>query len=250
VYALRINGTSSWPGTQYVQSGSGAIQFWLRMTLTQTGTTLSGSAQLCEQATPAFRNSATSDRYLVDYPGAMFTPGAPSVPFSATLGSQSPGANLTSARAAHLLGISMADALNGTWPSLSAARTGQVDHDSDGDVGITVVFIDDSTYNHVQTAGSLFAARASHAYAAQRLRFSLGGSLTGCSGASGSATVQSFDTRTIGCRLESGQDCSTSQYTHLHNNAIVNNVSNASYTMTRLGGVGSSFTCTQVRAAL
>lgn len=250
VYGLRINATTSWPGRQYIQSGNGSIQFWFRMTLTQSGTTLSGTAELCEQSTPEFRNSLTSDRYLVDYPSALFTPGAPGAAFSATLASLSPGASLTSSRTAHLLGLSMADPLNGSWPSLSAVRSSQVDHDGDGKVGITVIFVDDSTYNHAQTAGTLFAARASHAYGAQRLRFSLGGALSGCSGASGAATVQSFDTETIGCRLESGSDCSSSQYTHLHDNAVVHTVGSASYVLTKLGGSGSSFTCAQVRAAL
>jgi hypothetical protein len=250
VYGLRVNASTSWPSQQYVQSGSGPIQFWLRVTLTQSGTALTGTAQLCDQATPEFRNSATSDRYLVDYPSAMFTPGAPGAAFNATLASLSPGASLTASRTAHLLGISMADPLNGTWPSMSAARSSQVDHDNDGEVGITVTFIDDSTYNHVPTAGTLFAARASNAYGAQRLRFSLAGALSACNGATGAATVQSFDTATIGCRLESGSDCSSSQYTHLQNNAVVHTVTNASYVLTKLGAPGSSFTCAQVRAAL
>jgi len=249
VYALRINAQTSWPATQYVQSGSGTAQFWLRVTLTQSGTSLSGSAQLCDQATPEFRNTVTSDRYLVDYPAAMFTPGAPGAAFSGTLASLAPGAALSSARTAHLLGINLSDPLNGAWPALSAARSSQVDHDGDGDVGITVVFVDDGTYNHVQTDGSFFAARASHGYGAQRLRFALGGALSGCTGASGSATV-SFDTQTIGCRLESGQDCSSSQYSHLYDNKVVHSIGSASYSMTRLGDTGSSFTCAQVRSAL
>jgi len=250
VYGLRINAQVNWSATQYVRSGSGTAQFWLRMTLTQSGTALTGSAQLCEQSTPETRNSVTSDRYLLDYPSALFTPGAAGAPFSGTLASLSPGAGLTSTRTAHLLGISMSDALNGTWPNMSTARANQVDHDADSEVGITVVFVDDSTYNHAQTDGTLFAARASAAYGSQRLRFSLGGALNACSGASGTATVQSFDTQTIGCRLESGNDCSSGQYTHLHDNSVVYSPNSASYTMTRLGNPGSTFTCAQVRAAL
>jgi hypothetical protein len=251
VYALRINTQVSWSSTPFVRSGNGTANFWLRLTLTQSGTALTGSAMVCDQATPPTSNSATSDRYLLDYPAAMFTPGAPAAAFSATLASQAPGAGLTSTRTAHVLGVSLSDPLNGAWPSLSTARSNQVDHDSDTEVGITVVFVDDSTYNHAQTAGSLFAARASHAYGAQRLRFSLGGALTGCSGgAGGTATVQSFDTKTIGCRLESGSDCSSSQYTHLDNNSVVYNTGASNYTMTRLGGAGSTFSCAQVRAAL
>lgn len=250
VYALRINAQTSWPATTYVRSGSGTVQFWLRLTLAQSGTSLSGLAELCDQVTPEFRNSVTTDRYLIAYPSALFTPGAPGASFDATLASLSPGAALSSARTAHLLGIAMSDPLNGSWPSMSSARASQVDDDSDGEVGITVEFVDNSTYNHVQTSGSLFAARASHAYGVQRLRFSLAGALSGCDGASGGATVQSFDTRTIGCRLESGQDCSSSQYGHLNDNAVVYSVSSASYAMTKLGGAGSSFSCAQVRSAL
>jgi hypothetical protein len=250
VYALRINAQTSWPATQYVRSGSGTVQFWLRVKVTQSGTALSGTAELCDQTTPETRNSVTSDRYLLDYPDALFTPGAPGATFNATLASLAPGAAVSSTRTAHLLGIGMTDPLNGAWPALSTARANSIDHDADGKLGITVNFVDDSTYNHAQTDGTLFAARASQAYGAQRLRFSLGGALSGCTGASGSATVQSFDTRTIGCRLESGQDCSSSQYTHLYDNTVVYSISSASYTMTRLGSTGSTFTCAQVRAAL
>jgi hypothetical protein len=250
VYALRINAQVTWPAKQYVMAGSGQLQFWLRMTLTQSGTTLSGNAAVCAQASPETRNSVTSDRYKLTYPAAMFTPGAPAATFSATLASLVPGAGLSSNKVAHLLGLSMGDPLNGAWPSLATVRANQVDHDADGEVGITTVFVDDATYNHVQTAGTFGAARASHSYGAQRLRFTLGGALTGCSGASGTATVQSFDTRNIGCRLQSGTDCNSSQYTHVDNNAVVYSISSATYSMTKLGNPGSTFSCAQVRAAL
>lgn len=250
VYALRINAQSTWAAKQYVSAGSGQLQFWLRLTLTQSGTTLSGTAALCDQVTPPSNNSLTADRYLLDYPDALFTPGAPAASFSATLASSAPGAGLAAARTVHLLGASMSDPLDGAWPSLTTVRNNQVDHDGDGEVGISSVFVDDAAYNHVQTSGSLVSARASHSYGAQRLRFSLGGALTACSGASGTATVQSFDTRNIGCRLESNADCSTSQYTHVDNNAVVYSVGSASYSMTKLGNTGSNFTCAQVRAAL
>jgi hypothetical protein len=250
VYALRINAQASWPAREYIRSGSGQLQFWLRLTLTQSGTMLTGSAELCDQATPETRNSVTSDRYLRDYPNALFTPGAPAAAFSATLASLAPGAGLMSSPAAHLLGVSMSDPLNGTWPSLSTVRANQIDHDADGKPGVTVLFVNDSTYNYAQTSGSFGAARASRSYGAQRLRFSLGGALTACSGASGSATVRSFDSRTIGCRLESGSDCSSSQYTHLEDNSVDYTVSSASYSMIKLGNAGSTFSCAQVRAAL
>jgi hypothetical protein len=87
-------------------------------------------------------------------------------------------------------------------------------------------------------------------YGAQRLRFSLGGALTACTGASGTATVQSFDIHTIGCRLESGADCNSSEYTHIDTNAVMLSVGSSSYTMTRLGATGSTFSCAQLRAAL
>jgi hypothetical protein len=249
VYALRLDASASWSSKPFILAGSGTLQFWLRLTLTQAGTALTGNAQLCDQVTPEEGNSATSDKYILSYPSALYTPGAPAAAFSATLASRSPGAGLTATRLAHLLGISMTDPLNGAWPAVTAARTNQVDHDADGEVGMTVVFVDDATYNHAQTDSTLFAARASHAYGAQRLRFSLAGALTACSSASGTATIQSFDTRTIGCRLESGQDCNSTQYNYVDSNTISYDVGSASYTLTRLGASGS-FTCAQVRAAL
>jgi hypothetical protein len=251
VYALRINAQASWQARQYVRSGSGQLQFWLRVVVTQSGTTLTGTAALCDQATPPAVNSVVNERYLLDYPAAMFTPGSSPATFNGSLASTAPGASLSVARTVHLLGMSMSDPLDGSWPSLTTARNNQVDHDSDGEVGISSVFIDDSTYDYVPTSASLFSTRATHSYGVQRLRFSLGGALNGCSGASGSATVQSFETRNIGCRLTSSGDCSSSQYTHVDNNAVIyNSISNATYSMVKLGNPGSTFTCAQVRAAL
>ena len=250
VYALRINAQASWDARGFVSAGGGQLQFWLRLTITQSGTTLSGTAALCDQFTPESRNSLTGERYLLDYPEAVFTPGAPAAAFSATLASLAPGAGLSSARTVHLLGTSMSDPLDGAWPSLTEVRNNQVDQDADGKVGMTSAFIDDATYNHVQTSGSIIAPRASHSYGAQRLRFSLGGALSACSGASGAATVQSFETRNIGCRLQSNADCDSSQYTHIDDNSVRYNITSASYTMTKLGDPGNTFTCAQVRVAL
>lgn len=250
VYALRLRMQVSWPATQYVASGSGIAERWLRVSVGQSGTTMSGSAVVCGVTMPEFRNSVVSDRYFFRHPDAAFDAAIPSSTFSATLGSTAPGASLSSARSAFLLGLTMSDPLNGSWPSLTQARTNQVDHDTDSEVGVTIAYVDDGTYNYVQTAGSLVAARASHSYTAERLRFSLGGALTGCTGASGAATVQSLDTRTFGCRLSSGSDCNSSQYTHLDNNAPVYSVSSATYTMTRVANVGATVSCAQVRAAL
>jgi hypothetical protein len=252
VYALKLTATGSWSTTNYIAAGSGTLQFWFRLTLTQSGTSLTGNLQLCDQVTPPEANTVTSDRYLLSYPIALFTPGAPAVAFSGTLASLQPGAGLTSTRLAHVLGTSLSDPLNGAWPGVSAARTNNVDHDGDGEVGITVAFVDDSTYNLAQTDDTLFATRASHAYGAQRVRFALGGALSGCTGASGAATMTSFETRTIGCRLDTSgmPDCSSTQYNYVDSNTIAYSVSNPTYTMTRLGATGSTFTCAQVRAAL
>jgi hypothetical protein len=250
VYALRITAQATWPATPYILAGSGTLQFWYRLTLTQAGTALTGSLALCDQTTPETRNSITTDRYFLDYPSVLFNPGPPVAPFSATLASQAPGAALTSTRTAHLAGVSLSDALNAAWPARATVLANQVDHDGDGKVGITVAFVDDATYNHAQTDGTLTAARASHTYGAQRVRFSLAGALTGCSAASGPANVESFDTKTIGCRLESNADCNASQYGHIDDNAAVYTPVSGNYTLTKLGAPGSSFTCAQVRAAL
>jgi hypothetical protein len=250
VYALRLRMAVNWPATQFVASGSGTAERWLRITLGQSGTTVNGSVAICGATVPEFRNAVVSDRYLVQYPAAMFDAAIPSVPFSATLGSTDPGASLSSARSAILMGVNMGDPLNGSWPSVTQASASQVDHDSDGEIGITVTYANDGTYSYVQTAGTLLAARASESYTAERLRFALNGALTGCAGASGAANVQSLEIRALACRLSSGSDCDSSQNGHLEDNRPVYNVSSATYTMMRLANTGATVSCAQVRAAL
>jgi hypothetical protein len=191
-----------------------------------------------------------SDRYLRRFPDAVFDAAIPSASFSATLASTTPGSNLTSARSAILMGLTMSDPENGAWPTVAQARSSQVDHDSDGEVGVTSFFVNDSTYSYVQTDNSLGAPRASHNYTAERLRFSLAGALTGCTGASGTASVQSHEIRTIGCRLAGGSDCNASQSGHLEANGPVYTVSSATYTMTRVANTGSTVSCAQIRTAL
>ena len=56
VYALRIDAQGTWPSRPYIRSGSGTLQFWLRLTLSQSGTALTGTAQLCDQVTPPTLN--------------------------------------------------------------------------------------------------------------------------------------------------------------------------------------------------
>jgi hypothetical protein len=250
VYALRLRMPVSWPSRSFVASGSGIAERWLRVTLSQSGTTVSGSLSVCGATMPEFRNSILSDRYLYRFADAAFDAAIPSVPFSATLGSMAPGASLSSAGSAILMGIDMSDAANGAWPSQTQARASQADHDADGEVGVTIAWLNDSTYSYVQTSGTLGAARAAIGYTTERLRFSLGGALTGCAGASGPAVVQSLDTRVIGCRLSGGSYCSSSQYDHLDSNAPVYGVSGATYSMTRVANVGATVSCAQVRAAL
>ena len=93
-------------------------------------------------------------------------------------------------------------------------------------------------------------ARANLGGEAFRARFTLGGALTSCTRAAGTATVPAIDAHTVDCRLTSGARCSASQYGYLDDNAPSYNVQSASYVLLQVGAPGANVTCAQVRSAV
>jgi hypothetical protein len=146
------------------------------------------------------------------------------------------------------MGLNLSDPVNGAFPTLGQVST--ADHDGDGFRGVAFDYRTDNGFRAVPTAGTLFSARANRAYLADRMLFSLNGALDSCTSSSGAATAQAIEKLTVGCRLESGAQCSTSQYTHINNNTPNYQTRASTYTLTKLGEPGAAVTCTQVRSAL
>lgn len=245
-FALKLTAPCSWPSSQTRRAGSGTLIYWLKADLDQTGTNVAASVTECGRVKPPVTNTAdetvlsgfSDNLYDNDY--------LPSSSAALTLSTASPGASFSWPLTANLMGISMTDPKTDAWPTaasqVSAAR--RIDMDGDGKPGMTGSY-DGGDYPRTSTFGS---GRADLFYFGARLAFSLSGSLTSCSASSGSATVRHADMRIFGCnRLNSTQDCSTSESDLLDTTTPPLTVGAGSYTLTRLPN-GSS--CAAVRAAL
>ena len=248
VYALKMVIDTNWPTDGFIQGGSGNHTHWARMVLTQSGTTLTGSATPCGRVVPDFNNSQIPQRYGITFPDSLFDRALPSGNITVTLGGLTVGSSVSSNRTAAPLGVTLADPVNSAWPSLSQINA--TDHDGDGQRGITTNYKSGGGYSYPPTAGNFFADNATRGYLSERVPYSLGGSITSCTQASGAATVPNIDSHTVGCRLENNQNCSSSQYQHLDTNAPNYTVRSATYTLVRVGGPGASVSCGSVRAAL
>jgi hypothetical protein len=247
VYALKLSVPVTWPGTSLIQGGNGTFVLWMRVQLSQSGTSLSGNVIPCGQTVPDFSSTPViNEKYGLTYPTTIFdrVPPLPSVPTSGTLGGTSPGSAFALARSAWLSGATMADPINGAWPN--AAGVMQLDSDADGKKAVTGPYKSGSGYAWPPT-NNFASSRANRDYIAARIVFTLGGTLTSCTQASGAATAQDIDYHTLGCRLTSGSDCGSSDSNHLDTNGPNYQTGAATYTLTKLTG---GTVCSDVRAAL
>lgn len=247
-FALMITAPVTWSSTNtYVSPGSGTFTFWLRLKASHAGSSVSGLFTECGRVTPAFRISLVNEPCHFDFDDSLFDNEVlPVVAATISLGGSSPGSPLSMPTIALLMGTEMSDPLAGSWPG-EASEVISLDADGDGHPGVTATYENASPYYYPHTAAVLNSPRAARAYVAMRLRFSLNGTLTSCSASSGSATVTSVDSRIIGCRLQSGTECSSTQSNFLDGNAIDYYVFNAAtYALVK---VADDATCADTRAA-
>lgn len=247
LYALKLSVPATWPATSVLAKGSGTFAFWALVQITQSGTSLTGSVTPCGETVADF--SATpiiNEKYGVTFPSTIFdrTPLLPSTPSTGTLGGTSPGATFSFGRASYLVGATLADPNNGAWPSLAST----VSQNGDGDTkpGVTAPYKSGSGYSNVPT-NSFGTSRANQGYLATRLMFTLGGTMTSCTQASGSATAHGLNSHTLGCHLTSNKDCSTSDTSYLDSNAPAWQLGSSTYTLTKIANSG---VCSDVRTAL
>jgi hypothetical protein len=246
-FALKVSVPATWPSTSVLSSGSGTFVMWLLVQLTQNGTSLTGNVTPCGQTVPDFKAAAfINETYGVTYPTTIFdrTPLLPSVAATATLGSTAPGASFSMAKTAWVAGVTLSNPATDPWPSESAVVA--TDSDADGKPGVTATYKSGSGYSSPPT-NSLGSSRASRDYLATRIAFSLSGTLTSCTQASGTATVPDIDFHTVGCRLTSNSDCNSSATSYLDSNAPNYQTGSGSFSMAKLTGGAA---CSDVRTAL
>ena len=249
-FALKVSLNNTWASGANIASGSGAHHFWLKMTGTHSGNSVTETMTECGRFVPDFRASAVNETFHFDLPNAVFdrVPSIlPSTNATVALSSASPGATFMLPSSAFLLGTNLSNPLTASWPS-QASGLAQVDMDGDGKAGVTLAYLNGNGYSFPRTAATLFSNRASAPYAATRLVFSLNGSLTSCTQSSGSATVRFIDTRIFGCKISGNSgDCSGGEADFLDDNCVNYQLGTATYTLVK---VANGATCAAVRAAL
>lgn len=248
-WALKIVAPSTWSNATYIRGGSGNHVLWLRMTATQSGNSVSESMIECGRSVPDFEASMVNETYNFALMTSLFDHAPPYLPASTatlTLSNQSPGATISQPLTAFLMGTTMSNPTTATWPNAASGLT-QVDMDGDGDPGVRLTYLGTGGYSHPRTAGTLGAARAVYPYVASRVVFSLQGTLSSCTQASGPATVTHVDVRIFGCELESGSNCNGSQANFLDSNCVKYTIGSSTYQMVK---VANGASCAAVRSAL
>lgn len=252
VFALKLTASGSWPENAAMEAGSGSFQFWLRVSAVHGGDSLTVDVRECGRTVPPEQNKLVSETMHALFTNSLFDNAAlPSASATVTLGSSSPGASISWPLTVTQMGVSLASPATFSWPADAANLPGGnlVDMDADGKPGVTTDYANGGGFIYPRTSSSPFSTtRADQAYLAARLGFTLGGSLTSCTAASGTATVPLFDRGVLGCnRAGSTQDCNSSERDILDTHKPAWTLGAASYVM---AAVAPGADCAAVRAAL
>jgi hypothetical protein len=246
-YALKITAQISWDKHAYVQSGSGTFYSWSKLQITHNGNNFSGTIVSCGKDVPYAESTILSEKYKLEYPTSLFDNSyIPSVSAIGTLSNSSPGASFALNKLALLMGTSMTDPINGSWPSTASGLT-SVDMDEDGKSGVTVNYQNSGSYSYAPTS-DFFPDRADKAYIANRQVFSLSGTLSSCTKSTGSASITQLNTHVFGCNLaDSSQDCGSSEGNFLDENTVIPTANSATYTLVK---ITDGATCATVRTTV
>ena len=246
--AVKITGAVNWPAGLAVEAGQGQIEIWFKGELDHQGNLVNATGPVCSTVVPDFHTSALAggDTHgTVIPPDVWSSPGIPATAFEVQLGGADPGATLVANPTAMLLGLQMNDALNDPWPA-SYRQTQAVDHDGDGNPGITAYAATGGAYSNPRVDIFNPALRADRLFLALRTIIGLDGQVMSCDSAEGSATLI-LEQRIVGCGLDSGQPCSDAQVQTIDQNTPVFNVEGASFKLQR---VAPGATCDQIIAAI
>ena len=246
--AVKITGNVSWPGGLAIQQGSGLIEIWFKANLSHTGQIVSASGPVCAVKVPDFHTSAIAggDTHGTVIPQSVWNaPGIPATAFEVQLGGTEPGASLVANPVAMLTGVQMNDGLNDPWPD-SYRNTTAVDHDGDGNPGITALAAAGGPYSNPRVDLFNPQLRADRLFLAMRTIIGLDGRVNSCDAAEGSATLI-LDQRVVGCALDNGQPCQDAHVATIDQNSPVFQVDGATFKLQR---VADGAACDQIIATL
>ncbi len=259
VAATRVRVNISWPETLIV-AGSGVATIWLFSEITTDPTpnadgsyNLTSVTKSCGTNLPDLTKGALAGGGLVQINFAEAIWDAPSMPTTTTTGTASSDrgdATVSLQPSGSVIGYSLTDVINDPWPAsgteMAATAT---DPDGDGDIGITGVpnGADPYTLPPVSVPSALFGPYADQLYISTRVVMQLTGQRTGCTTASGTASVTKFDNHIMGCRLDTGAECSQVEAQFVDDNRTVYDLGDGTYDQVMLN---AGATCADVRAAL
>ncbi len=259
VTATRVRVNISWPETLIV-AGDGVATIWLRSEVTTDPTpnpdgsyNLTSVTESCGTNLPDLTKGALAGGGLVQINFAEAIWDAPGMPTSTTTGTVSSDrgdATLTLQPSGSVIGYSLNDVINDPWPATGTEMTSTaVDPDGDGNIGITGApnGTDPYTLPPVSVVSALIGPYADQLYISTRVVMQLQGQRTGCTSASGTANVTKFDNHIMGCRLDTGAECSQAEAQFVDDNRTVYNLGDGTYDQVVLD---ASATCADVRATL
>jgi hypothetical protein len=236
----------SW-SSRAVKSGTGNVHIWTRTKLADTGKDASFEmeASPCGSILPVITTIplAGGKMILAEIPDAAWD--MPSMPRFKHQGTRS-GKTLSFDAGVALVGLSMTDP-EAAWPETAKEIT-PVDHDGDGNPGVTAIPRNDDGYAAPPTS----LAQSQHVdkmYLAIRNAITM--SLTAADDDpdtyTGTANVTMFDSHVVGCHIQGGGNCATSDRDFIDQNNVTFNVKSASVKLVR---VDDDATCADVRATL
>ncbi|MEY4576904.1 MAG: hypothetical protein RL701_1607 [Pseudomonadota bacterium] len=250
VWASVLDVQISWP-TAILSGGTGTLRVWTRIQITQQDDVPQLSIVPCNVRIPDFAlNPAVANEvYGMTYPLTVFDQ-VPTRLQQASSTARLTGALLSVPATAIMLGATLANPLTDAWPVVGSVT--QADDDMNGKPAVHV-----NAKSGLSPAGMPYSftpldlnlrARADISYLAARLGFSSTVTLTSCAAGSGSASVSTFDTHVVGCRVAgSANDCDTTQRDFIDAQRPAYSAGAASQSLVRLTG---ATTCAAVRAAL
>ncbi|HEY6879112.1 MAG TPA: hypothetical protein VI299_13895, partial [Polyangiales bacterium] len=212
-WGARFDGLLSWPAGLLTED-QGRVSMWVKYESTERGAIVSGSLVMCGMTVPDFRIQPLlgDEAYHVIFPDAVFDAlPARVVATDTALTIESPGGvdnRFMLAPTGVVLGAQLEHPLTDVWPAIGALTT--VDVDMDGQPGMTIDFQSDAGYS-LPRVSAFSAQRAVNASLAVRAVLQAHGTFASCSEATGAAEISGYDSRILGCSIEGGGSCNTTQ---------------------------------------
>jgi len=238
----------SWPATKFagitvVNAGTGKVHVWTKSTFDENGNMAAVVSKSCGSTLPPITTTAIagSEKLLPEIPNDVWDQS--SMPqFTGT--STKNGTAVSANPGIALVGLKMTDP-TAAWPAVGSVMG--VDHDSDGHPGIHAVPKTGSGYSAVP-ADINRSKRTDRLDLATRATMTLSATVDGCPETyAGTANVTKFDNHVIGCHIQGGSECDTTQRNFVDSNRTVYTVTSATFSSKR---IPSTATCADVRGAL